>query len=607
MGLGQKPRSGFSTLKRQVSGVLAEKDEKEESDASGIVSARSGWGDGGLGDDGVGSAGTMKSASEPLKSTTGIHLPSTFLLVFISAAVAWWARPLLPVDETRYLSVAWEMWRTGDFLVPHLNGETYSHKPPLLFWLIDGGWGAFGVNLWWPRHLGFIFLVADGLLIRRLVGRLWPGEQNPAMGNTAAAIFLSSLIPFIFGTVVMFDLLLLLWVLIGWLALVEVARGAPLVRGLLMMGVAVGLGILAKGPVVLLFLLLPSLTAIYWCEKIPGRARAVIVTAIGGAVVGVALALAWAIPAGNAGGPAYHDAIFWGQTVGRMNESFAHARPWFWYLAVLPAMMLPWTLLPGCWRGWRGNRPSKPDSRSGPWRFLFWSGVPAFIFLSLVSGKQPHYLLPMVAILSCALGIHLTVHPGSESGSRWSQLGPAALLLLFGVMLLLLPTLAREREELSWLTVGWTPIAGALLVVAAPLWLIVAGRGKWRLMQTALLIPLLMASIHLALNRPLKVAYDMGPLAARVASWQEKGEMVVFFGARYHGQFTFSGRLTEPVANPHNLEDLIDWAAIHPDGNLIVVVKRNSRASFSAAAAEILPYMTTRVAIWRAADFVAAQ
>ena len=99
----------------------------------------------------------------------------------------------------------------------------------------------------------------------------------------------------------------------------------------------------------------------------------------------------------------------------------------------------------------------------------------------------------------------------------------------------------------------------------------------------------------------------MGPLAARVASWQEKGEKVVFFGARYHGQFTFSGRLTEPVANPHNLEDLIDWAAIHPDGNLIVVVKRNSRASFSAAAAEILPYMTTRVAIWRAADFVAAQ
>ena len=46
-------------------------------------------------------------------------------------------RPVLPIDETRYLSVAWEMWLRGDFLVPHLNGEPYSHKPPLLFWLMN--------------------------------------------------------------------------------------------------------------------------------------------------------------------------------------------------------------------------------------------------------------------------------------------------------------------------------------------------------------------------------------------------------------------------------------------------------------------------------------
>ena len=45
-------------------------------------------------------------------------------------------RPLLPVDETRYIGVAWEMWQRGDFLVPWLNGEPYSHKPPLFFWLV---------------------------------------------------------------------------------------------------------------------------------------------------------------------------------------------------------------------------------------------------------------------------------------------------------------------------------------------------------------------------------------------------------------------------------------------------------------------------------------
>jgi 4-amino-4-deoxy-L-arabinose transferase-like glycosyltransferase len=53
-----------------------------------------------------------------------------------------------PIDETRYLTVAWEMWLRQDFLVPYLNGATYSHKPPLLFWLINLSWGMFGVSEW---------------------------------------------------------------------------------------------------------------------------------------------------------------------------------------------------------------------------------------------------------------------------------------------------------------------------------------------------------------------------------------------------------------------------------------------------------------------------
>ncbi|HSH29228.1 MAG TPA: hypothetical protein VK971_04905, partial [Thiohalobacter sp.] len=72
-------------------------------------------------------------------------------LVAALMAVVLWLRPLLPVDETRYVAVAWEMWLRGDFLVPHLNGQAYHHKPPLLFWLIQAGWTLFGVSDWWPR------------------------------------------------------------------------------------------------------------------------------------------------------------------------------------------------------------------------------------------------------------------------------------------------------------------------------------------------------------------------------------------------------------------------------------------------------------------------
>jgi 4-amino-4-deoxy-L-arabinose transferase-like glycosyltransferase len=77
------------------------------------------------------------------------------LLVMVPLA----SRTFLQIDETRYVTVAWEMWLSGEWLVPILNGEVYHHKPPLLFWLIMIGWTIFGVNEWWPRLVpGFFSL-----------------------------------------------------------------------------------------------------------------------------------------------------------------------------------------------------------------------------------------------------------------------------------------------------------------------------------------------------------------------------------------------------------------------------------------------------------------
>ncbi|MDA0369371.1 MAG: glycosyltransferase family 39 protein, partial [Proteobacteria bacterium] len=77
-------------------------------------------------------------------------------------------RPLLPLDETRYLAVAWEMWRSGDLLVPELNGAFYSHKPPLLFWFINAGWRVFGPSEIWGRLVAPGFGLASVFLTHRL-------------------------------------------------------------------------------------------------------------------------------------------------------------------------------------------------------------------------------------------------------------------------------------------------------------------------------------------------------------------------------------------------------------------------------------------------------
>jgi 4-amino-4-deoxy-L-arabinose transferase-like glycosyltransferase len=47
-------------------------------------------------------------------------------------------RDLWNPDEARYAQVAREMRQTGSWALPHLNGQLYTQKPPLLFWSIAG-------------------------------------------------------------------------------------------------------------------------------------------------------------------------------------------------------------------------------------------------------------------------------------------------------------------------------------------------------------------------------------------------------------------------------------------------------------------------------------
>src|SRR5699024_10275229 len=95
---------------------------------------------------------------------------------------------------------------------------------------------------------------------------------------------------------------------------------------------------------------------------------------------GVAIALAWAIPAALAGGETYARAILWGQSAGRISQSFAHARPWWWYLSILPLLMAPWCYWPTAWRSIARLRPR----HSVGVRFvLCWIG-PVFVAFCLI-------------------------------------------------------------------------------------------------------------------------------------------------------------------------------------------------------------------------------
>jgi 4-amino-4-deoxy-L-arabinose transferase-like glycosyltransferase len=486
--------------------------------------------------------------------------------LLVGASLA--TRSLVPIDETRYVAVAWQMWQRDDFVLPWLAGAPYSHKPPLLFWLIHAGWAVFGVVEWWPRLISPLASLAAIGLLARLARRLWPDDAGvPAR---AAVMLFASALWLLMSTTTMFDVLLAVFVLLGVAGLWSAATAAPSARyrGWALVALAIGGGLLTKGPVVLLHLLPPMLSVRWWA---PARVDAVRWSAGLAAAIaaGAAIALAWAIPAGLRGGEVYRDAIFWGQTGGRLVDAFAHARPWWWYLPVLPAVGFPWLLWPAAWRAGRALVAGPRDA--GVRLLVAWTGS-AFVALSLISGKQLQYLLPLMPGVALLAARGLGRDPPRQGWDAWPA---AASMALVGVAGLGVPAWAGRVGAAAWLSAlpwwaGVAALAAALLALGER----VAARpgaardsrvpapAPWRLASAAvLLVAGLQAGVFVAAG----AAYDARPMGERLGMLQRAGVPLVRIGLDDHGSFDFAGRLRAPLAaiEPTGLGA---WFQAHPDG-----------------------------------------
>ncbi len=479
-------------------------------------------------------------------------------------------RPLLPVDETRYLSVAWEMWLRNDYLVPHLNGATYSHKPPLLFWLMNAGWNIFGITEWWPRLVAPAFGLGCLFLTARLGKRLWPESQAYLI---APLLLLGTFYWSVYTTLTMFDLLICLWTLVGLHGLLDVLDAKPL-RGWAFFAVAIGMGVLSKGPVILVFLLPAALYAPYWSAAsvswLKWYAGTVLAT-----ICGAGIALSWALPAGFAGGAEYRNAIFWGQSAGRVVSSFAHGKPFWWYLAILPGLLLPWLIWPTLWKTvwnkFRNTEIASSDVAADPKRgvrlTIIWAVVTVAI-LSAISGKRPHYLLPMFPALALLIAFLVATHAnGKFVRGRWDVLPIAGITLAFGTALLFAPEIAAGAQKAEWVDSSVRLWAIPLFVVGGLLIWRPPAEGIGRMVAFAAMNALIVVEIHAVASPALKRAYDLHPVAAYVAEQQKKGVAVANFG-KYHGQFNFLGRLTKPVTETGQGE-VEEWLKATPQAKII--------------------------------------
>ncbi|WP_341704964.1 glycosyltransferase family 39 protein [Ferrovibrio sp.] len=505
---------------------------------------------------------------------------AAFWIVIVAAGL--WARPLMPIDETRYVTVAWEMHLADHWLVPLLNGEAYHHKPPLLFWTIRLGWLVFGVSETWARLVAPLYGLAALGLTAWLGRLLWPGMAGRQAGNVAPLLLLSGAWWMLFATLTFFDLLMACFAVLGWIGLVLHLHYGRRWIGILLTGLAIGLGVLGKGPVILVYILPVAVLAPLWAraDRRPGWTGWYL-GLLASIAIGAGIGLAWALPAAEAGGEVYKQALLWGQTAGRVRDSFAHRHPFWWYLPLLPLLLFPWSLWRPVWRAlalWK--HPAEPGLRFG----LIVSLAGLLIF-SGISGKQPHYLLPLAPAFMLAVARGLTAEWSGLLRRRDALPVVAGLVLLavavlaFTRLLDLVPGLADRVDVPDWTLQTDEEIAAALLGGAALAWWL-AGRQRLDAGLASMMVPAatLFLAVHLLGFPPGRPAYDLAPAAAVIKRGQDEGRAVAYAGD-YAGEYQFLGRLARPLAEI-GVSEIPAWLAAHPDG---WVVTRYREAQLDSA------------------------
>jgi 4-amino-4-deoxy-L-arabinose transferase-like glycosyltransferase len=301
------------------------------------------------------------------------------------------ARNLTLPDEGRYVGIAWEMLRSGNWLIPTENGLPFFHKPPLFYWLTAASMNRFGTGAAAAR-LAPLLAAALGALGLYRVARHWAGE--PA-ARWSVLVLLTE--PFFFGGAQFANLDMPVAACIA-LSILSAAHAALLFRSglphrpaVLGAWAAAAFGVLAKG---LIGVALPGMVVLVWLI-LSGQRRAIVrLCWPAGPALFALIAVPWFL-AVQARYPGFAHYFFVYQHFERFAKAgFNNVEPWWFFAAVVPALTIPWSF----WllRSTFVARPGE-SSEATLWRQLMWVwlGV-VLVFFSIPQSKPVGYAMPML-------------------------------------------------------------------------------------------------------------------------------------------------------------------------------------------------------------------
>jgi 4-amino-4-deoxy-L-arabinose transferase-like glycosyltransferase len=334
-------------------------------------------------------------------------------------------------DEGRYTAAGLNMLRSGDWLVPSIDGEhPHLTKPPITYWAIGASAALLGHNEWAARLPGALAFIGTGLLVFGLGRRFCPAKPwLPAL------VWCLSLAPFVAANIVSTDVLLAFFETAAMFAFVEWwSRDGDGRRWAIAMWVAWGLAFMTKGPPGLL----PLAAAIAFLA-VHDRRRLRGMFPAAGLLAFAIVAFTWFAVIvyrepdrlGYFLGYEVYDRVF--TSVHRRNSQ------WYGgfavYVPVLLVGALPWWAMAlvaagGPRRAWRAVRERLGAGDRELQLLLYWLLLPLAVFF-LARSRLQLYILPLFVPLALLLARPLARWPWL-AGRRlaWTAGVTAAVLLL---------------------------------------------------------------------------------------------------------------------------------------------------------------------------------
>lgn len=371
-------------------------------------------------------------------------------------------------DEPREAELVRSMAQPGACrLYPALAGKPFVQKPPLYYWMaafslrgLQPLLGAPGATRAASAFCALLTALLTWATARRFLG--------PARGSAATATLLTTAGFFHAGHWIITDPALMLAVAA---AVLLAFWGEEEDRPALVLAAfaCAGLSFLAKGLIGPALIAPPALAMVAIRR---GRLSARRFLHLAGFTVAALVVLAWAVPFKLNASPEAWQAWFWDNQIGRFlgrTPELGHIRGPFYYLPILPLMLMPWTpVLVGALGGRREGSLDGPGRR-----FLLTAGTWAaggMFLLTLAGTKRDIYLYPLLpafAVLTGAASI--------RRQPRWVEFYLSALGWL-AACLLLVAGLVRADWDGGRLDWGFQLQPWTLAAAGAAFWLLLRSR-----------------------------------------------------------------------------------------------------------------------------------